>query len=520
MNDNVTIFLTGGGLARVEGSYVLTHTDRFLRACRTAGFFFQAFPQPAMYGAPENVKQLVKELFKIGVTASLELALAELLKSKVNAAQQWKAAMQQRIKGLSARNLSLKPYQVKDAYDISRRRACLLAHEMRVGKSVITLTALDNNARAIVICPKGVKGSWARTARQWRPDLLCNILEKEKEWRWPLEGEVLVTHYEALPALPGKPPQGVVAIVDECHKVKGAKTKVTQRTRGVTKAALFAKGKCWLLSGTPLLNRQPELWEVLETAGLGREAYGSWSGFCQVMGARQGQYGVEWGVPTSKGRDLLAKVCIRRTRAEVLPELPVKSYQDVPVEVDDNLRKILDQMRNIIEARGMTVEDYLVGNFDITSISRLRAAVASAKADALLAEVLAHERDNEPLVVFSAHVEPLRGLSARKGWALIDGSTSTAARERAMADFQAGKLIGLACSIKAAGVGVDLTRANRVLFVDREWVPALNEQAEDRLLGINQKRGVLVSTLVCDHPIEQRLYEVLLTKQSTIAGLF
>jgi SNF2 family DNA or RNA helicase len=203
-----------------------------------------------------------------------------------------------------------------------------------------------------------------------------------------------------------------------------------------------------------------------------------------------------------------------------LPELPVKSYQDVPVEVDDNLRKILDQMRNIIEARGMTVEDYLVGNFDITSISRLRAAVASAKADALLAEVLAHERDNEPLVVFSAHVEPLRGLSARKGWALIDGSTSTAARERAMADFQAGKLIGLACSIKAAGVGVDLTRANRVLFVDREWVPALNEQAEDRLLGINQKRGVLVSTLVCDHPIEQRLYEVLLTKQSTIAGLF
>lgn len=517
---DATLTLTANGLVRVDAPWALTHTDTFQRACRAAGFFFQAYPAPAQYGAQENVRILVRELNKIGVSSHLEGALAAALRAKATASTAWKGALLSRIQGLKANGLTLKPYQRQDAIDIAQRRAVLLAHEMRVGKTVICLTALDADARAVVVCPKVVKGAWRKATAQWRPDLRVTVLEKPGEFRWPTAGEIIVTHYEALPEKVGRPPEGVVAIVDECHRIKGAKTKQTLRTRAVTKAALFMKGKCWLLSGTPLLNKQPELWNVLEAADLGKQAFGSYSGFCQVMGARIGQYGPEWGLPTQRGKELLAKVLIRRTRAEVLPELPVKSYQDIGVEVDENLRKILEEMRLLIERSGGDYEAFVMGHIDITTVSRLRAAVAAAKVPSLLQEVGAHEADGEPLVVFSAHTEPLRTLAKRKGWALIDGSVSSSAREKAMRDFQDGKLIGLACAIKAAGVGVDLTRANRVLFLDREWVPALNEQAEDRLLGINQKRGVLVSTLVCDHPVEQRLYEILLTKQARVNRLF
>jgi SNF2 family DNA or RNA helicase len=152
-------------------------------------------------------------------------------------------------------------------------------------------------------------------------------------------------------------------------------------------------------------------------------------------------------------------------------------------------------------------------------MSAVRAKLASSRIDA--AHLLATECDEQecPLVVFSAHVEPVRSLGSREGWAFIDGSTSATDRLRIEEEFQAGKLRGVAMSIKAAGVAITLTRAWKALFVDMDWTPAGNAQAEDRLCRIGQGSGkVEIVQMASDHPLDLRVLELLREKARVIDG--
>jgi hypothetical protein len=96
------------------------------------------------------------------------------------------------------------------------------------------------------------------------------------------------------------------------------------------------------------------------------------------------------------------------------------------------------------------------------------------------------EEANEPVVVFSAHRAPIAAMAKRQGWAVIMGDTNQSDREDAVQAFQAGMLKGIACTIKAGGVGITLTKASKMIFCDLEWNPALNLQAEDRICRIGQ----------------------------------
>ena len=110
-------------------------------------------------------------------------------------------------------------------------------------------------------------------------------------------------------------------------------------------------------------------------------------------------------------------------------------------------------------------------------------------------------------------------LGSREGWAFIDGSTSAADREQIVEKFQNGKLRGIALSIRAAGVGLTLTRAWKAAFVDLDWTPAGNAQAEDRLCRIGQTHEhVEIVHMVSDHPLDQRVMELLVDKSRMIDG--
>jgi len=149
----------------------------------------------------------------------------------------------------------------------------------------------------------------------------------------------------------------------------------------------------------------------------------------------------------------------------------------------------------------------------------VRAELASSRTEA--AHALADECEEQecPLVVFSAHVEPVRSLGARAGWAYIDGSTSMEDRERIVDQFQNGKMPGIALSIRAAGVGLTLTRAWKAVFVDLDWTPAGNAQAEDRLCRIGQTHDhIEIVQMVSDHPLDLRVLELLAEKSRVIDG--
>jgi SNF2 family DNA or RNA helicase len=84
-------------------------------------------------------------------------------------------------------------------------------------------------------------------------------------------------------------------------------------------------------------------------------------------------------------------------------------------------------------------------------------------------------------------------------------------------DFQAGRLAGVALSITAGGLGLTLTRAASVLFVDKSYTPAENAQAEDRVCRYGQKRAVMIDSLVADHPLDRRIDEIL-TRKALVIG--
>lgn len=539
MNEAVTLRLTPANLACVTAPAL--HPDRhahLLRACHLAGFFYQAHPAPANYGSPDAVPTLTRELKKAGFTALLSEGLQEWHRAKQQAQHRWKAELGWRVDEMKARGLEMRPYQIEDAQELRKRQAVLLALEQRVGKLVSSAAALDSDCRCLVVARKNDKRGWVRGLNQWRPDLRVTVLKHERDFRYPEPGEVAVTHYEALPKpvnspsgktkvarLPKGLPSGMVLISDESHYLrKGQVTRYGKVFRALAKAAMAAKGKVWLLTGTPC-DKPPELWKILEMASLGKAAYGSWPVFCAEMGAVEGPFSIEWtGIPTDRGVEMLRKVMIRRTRADAMPWLPPKTWEEVPVDIEHGAAKLLDSTNVLLKG----VDDDAVLQVlnrgaslgrSFETISKAMTAVAVAKIPFMLQEVEDAEAADEPLVVWSAHIAPIEALRGRPGWGVVTGSDSAAQRDRAITAFQEGRLRGLGVSIMAGNTMHDFSRAWTCLFVDRSWSPRENAQAEDRHVGYAQTQPVLIRTLVGDHELERRLYQILLTKQQTANAL-
>src|SRR6202142_275284 len=424
---------------------------------------------------------------------------------------------------LASRGRALYPFQKTGMAWLTSRHGALLADEMGLGKTVQTLMALPELAPVLVVCPAVAKGVWKREAAAWRPEYKVTVLSGRGSFRWPAKGEILVTNYDILGVRTDTDeqevfdacPKGLVLVGDEIHACKNAKALRTKAWRSRAVAPQKAGGRVWGLSGTPLLNRGPELWAVLQSLGLVSECFGNWDKFTSLMGGSKGKYGYVWPRtppdPTAVGAKLKT-VMLRRLRTEVLPDLPTKTYNTVTVDLSKKTTKICDEAWATCGGATMQPDDEMT----IGEIASARAALAMAKVDTLLSMVEEFEEAEEPIVVFSAHRAPIDELAKREGWKVITGDTPNAERSAIEASFQRGGLKGVAGTVRAAGVAITLTRAHQVIFVDRDGTPALNEQAEDRVCRIGQDRGVIVTDLVANHALDYRLYEVLSRKRALI----
>lgn len=448
------------------------------------------------------------------------------------------SAGRERVEAARARlegtGLALYRYQETGVEWLAPRKRALLCDEMGLGKTVQVLMALPERAAAIVICPAAVQSSWIREALRWRPDLRPEIVRNSSRFRWARPGEILVATYGALPSVEHSaelgPPAGVAYLVaDEAHAVKNAKAQRTAKFRAVAKVLIENRCSVWLVTGTPLLNRPPELWNVLQAADLGKAAFGSWNGFCSIFrGEREvAFYGRKrvtsfaWGTPTEEAPERLRRVSLHRRRGQVLPDLPTKTRQDVGVNGLDAATiaacdRALEALGIDWDAEAKVTAATKVGKAAFTELSRARAALATSKIPRLLELVEGYEENDEPLVVFSVHKAPVAALGLREGWATITGETSPEERGRIVERFQAGELRGIAGTVQAMGVGVTLTHAAHALFVDLAWTPALNQQAEDRVCRIGQDRGVIITRMVASHPLDERVLELLTAKQEII----
>lgn len=303
-----------------------------------------------------------------------------------------------------------------------------------------------------------------------------------------------------------KPSRPFTLVADEAHYLKNWQSARARRFS----ALMAVSSRVWLLTGTPLMNRPPELWALLQSCRWsGRRVYGSWNDFVRVFSGKKLYWGgYEWGTPSAAAGERLRDFMLRRTRDDVLPDLPQKTAREVPVAV--SRKGILGQDFRFIDS--WTDARVEAESQEGGALSQVRAELAEAKYEALSEMLADFQASEEPVVVFSAHRRVPEALSRRAGWAAVLGDTTLPDRDRAVRAFQDGLLEGIAGTILAMGTGFTLTRSAHVVFVDRSFVPAENLQAEDRLVRIGQTRGVVVTVLVADHPVDRRVAEILRKK--------
>lgn len=514
--------------------------NKYRAACEASGAMFDR--ELKSNTAPlERVPAVIEALRAEGFDPRVHPDLSLALTAAAGAVRTQEAAASVRAASVNARmaakGLGLFPFQAIGVNWISPRTCALLADDPGLGKTIQMLTAAEEGRPIVVIAPAVAKGVWLREALRWRPDLQPMILSGRNSFRVPLPGEMVILNPDILPAIEAEDDDGelvklkpfedllpgTIVIVDECHAFKSHKSQRTQRLRKLNKAAWKAGGKVWAATGTPLMNRPEELASLLTTFGLFQECFGSWTRYLRVMNGNKAQWGgYNWGAPTPAAIEGIKRVMLRRRREEVLPDLPTKLYEIVDVELDAKTQKECDAARALLESIGVSLEDAINKTKSLGSafaeLSRLRKALATAKLPHLLEMLPEYEDAGEPVVVFSAHRAPIDALAGRPGWATITGDTPPAERTKLEDLFQTGVLKGLAGTIEAMGVSITLTRANQAIFIDVEWTPSLNLQAEDRICRIGQTRGVIIKTLIAPNTIDADVQYLLRTKKEIIAN--
>ena len=235
----------------------------------------------------------------------------------------------------------------------------------------------------------------------------------------------------------------------------------------------------------------------------------------------------------------LRRAVLRRTKEQVAPDLPplerhVRHVRVAPGALADlqaaDLRRHLAADLDAAERASKAGDGEAVEALGQTpAIATARRLLAHAKLPALHEILDELEEAGEPVLVFSSHVDPLLELVTARAaavstgepptWGAVHGGTDADARAALRDRFQAGGMRGLALSIRAASEALTLTRAAYVVFLDLDWVPSKNEQAEARAHRIGQTRPVTVARLVADHPVDRRIAALLQDKGQFQAAL-
>jgi SWI/SNF-related matrix-associated actin-dependent regulator of chromatin subfamily A-like protein 1 len=419
----------------------------------------------------------------------------------------------------------LKPFQRAGvSYLLSQRRA-FLADEQGLGKTIEALATLEADGAypAIVVCPASLKLNWLRELSLWLPGRRAQALSGTRTDA-PIErADVTVVNYDIvagrLPALQALGPRALV--LDESHYCKNAAAKRTQAVQQLS-AAVPLDGLVLALTGTPVMNRPPELISQLRI--LGRLAdFGSGAQFGKRFRGADAHLRLHW--------HLRARCFARRLKADVLPQLPAKTRGVVPIELDNEPEYRLAE-RDLVA--WLQSQPFDLRELDAKVAAALRAErlvrlnalkllAARGKLHAALAWIHDFCSSGERLVVFAHHREIQRALLERFPHALhILGEDSPTARDAALRAFQEpddanNQLI--VCSIEVAGHGITLTRSSNVAFLELDWTPAKHDQAEDRCHRFGQQDTVNATYLLAAGTVDETIGALLERKRAVIGAV-
>jgi len=438
--------------------------------------------------------------------------------------------------------ITLYPFQAEAVKTLMDRASYLLADDMGLGKTVTTLTEIQHtlgggevgSSRVLIVCPNSVKGVWEQHVKQMWPGTRCVVVgntSHNDDVAKYLDGEpgVLIVHWDALRLLHRLPEVKWDAVIaDEATAVKNRKA---QRTKALKKLRTRYKRA---LTGTPMVNRPDDLWSILHWL-FPKEFTSYWRFFKEWCKYRKDpKYGF-YIFMGSKNEpelyELLKPRMVRRTKAEVLPDLPEKYWTKLTIELDPKQRRAYDDMKRdslaIVEpdtpimaptalAQLTRLRQFADAYCTVDEFGSVSMTEPSPKLDAMMEQIEAI--DGRPVVVFSMFKQMVRLADERlfrtKGivYEVMVGDTPSEERTDIIKRFQAGEVQVLLCTIQTGGVGITLTAADTAIFLDRSWSPADNRQAEDRLHRIGQKSAVQIIHLNAVGTVDQIVEDKLKSK--------
>jgi SWI/SNF-related matrix-associated actin-dependent regulator 1 of chromatin subfamily A len=417
----------------------------------------------------------------------------------------------------------LHPFQRAGVRYALERRRTFIADEQGLGKTVQALATLevDGAFPAAVVCPASMKLTWERESQHWLPGRSVVVLDGRTESTWTeraQQAEIVVLNYDILAAHAHRlAARGLRAFVlDESHYVKNPRAG---RTRAAIELAdrLSPDALRLALTGTPVLNRPSELVSQLRVLGRIKE-FGS--------GARLARRFRDAGSDDRLHWNLRAHCYVRRTKAQVLPQLPAKRHDAVPIQLSNEHEYRLAEADVIAWLQSLPLDlrtmDAKVAaalrSEQLVRLNNLRQLAAHGKLGTALTWIADFLASGEPLVVFAEHVAIQRAVTERFPHAVhILGADSTRDRQAAVDAFQRedGPQL-IVCSMKAGSQGITLTRASNVAFLELDWTPARHDQAEDRLHRIGQDSAVSAWYLLAPDTIDQTMAELLERKRGVI----
>ena len=437
--------------------------------------------------------------------------------------------MKQRLGKIFPEGMALYPFQyVGVAFSEMANGRALIGDEMGLGKTIQALAymALHPELRpCVVVSPANVKYNWLNEISTWLPESTIHVVNTGKE-DIP-SADFIIINYDLM----AKQEDNLhnlnakAIIMDESHYLQNSKAQRTQATLEVAQHCKAAIA----LSGTAISSRPKEFFTTLNL--LRSDQFPSFWDFAQRY-CDAWHNGFGWDFSGAKNTKELNErtrdFCVRRLKSEVLTELPEKQRTFLPITLTKADREEYDQAADDWNDRYESYLNFggLPQGFVLNMLTDLRHLCGRLKVKAAAEWIREYHRSTgNPLVVFCHHKDVLRDL--KEGLqehsidaAHISGDTSSKERTRLVSAFQEKHIPVLICNTVAAKEGITLTAADTVLFLEREWVPSWEEQAEDRIHRIGQDSSrVHAVYLSCIGTVDEHFDRVVEAKREVVKSV-
>ena len=418
----------------------------------------------------------------------------------------------------------------------------VLADDMGLGKTVQVLAhLLDRKLRkqldqpALVVAPTSLVGNWKAEAERFAPQLKVLVIHgADRAARFALieRHDLIITTYPLLQ----RDRELLLAhafsllILDEAQAIKNARSQAAAVVRELNASRRLG------MTGTPLENHLGELWaqfDAVEPGLLGDERQ-----FTRLF-----RTPIEKHQDADKQRRLNARIAplmLRRRKQDVLTDLPAKTEIIRTIEIEGGQRELYETLRlaqhqrvqQAIAERGLAQSGIIVLDAllklrqcccdpRLIKLEHAKKVAETAKLDGLLELLDGLLAEDRRVLLFSQFAEMLGLISSALSAAKIPhqqltGSTPSSQRSGLVATFQQGKVPVFLISLKAGGVGLNLTAADTVIHYDPWWNPAVEAQATDRAHRIGQDKAVFVYKLICAGTVEEKI-QALQARKSELA---